>query len=297
MFLKAFCESHHHPSMFPLVLMYKHVRQPQLDARQSKKGFHFHDWNEIVFIHEGEGLFFINNRFLDFKGGDILTIPGNSIHRGSSSPDAPYIVSVILFSSSLINPSQVGDTFSFMDLFTATEHSPSYLLRLQSEHKQEIEAHLASMQHELVSLQPGHRLSVLNALHHIMLLLLRIRKMESGLTPAKESKNNIWMKEILKYMDEHLHENLSLSLLAKQALISPAHFSRVFSQLTGFSIPEYLNIKRILKAKELLAETDQPVSYIADQCGFNSISHFHKIFKSHVHMTPANFREHRGQSG
>jgi AraC-like DNA-binding protein len=67
----------------------------------------------------------------------------------------------------------------------------------------------------------------------------------------------------------------------------------VFKKLTGFHLPEYINVKRVLKAKDLLLMTEHTISFIAGQCGFESVPHFHRIFKACVGLTPGAFRSSR----
>lgn len=292
--MKAIREKHETPSMFPLILMYKKLRKPLYGSKN--KPFHFHDWNEITFIHSGQGSFFVNDHFFEFQSGDTLVIPGNSIHRGIAQPNSNYFASVILFSSSLINSTNVGDSYSYLDLFHLSTQTNNYQIRLDSKLKGEMEDILEKMNLELNTTQSGYRLSVLNLLHQIVLNLLRAQNDADFTLMQKQSKSKkcLWMMEMIKYIDDHLDEKLSLNLLAEQALVSPAHFSRVFKKMTGFNLPEYLNVKRILYAKEKLLKTNSTIAYIAHECGFDSISHFHRVFKIHVGMTPGAYREHGG---
>jgi AraC-like DNA-binding protein len=69
----------------------------------------------------------------------------------------------------------------------------------------------------------------------------------------------------------------------------------VFKKLTGFQVTEYLLTKRILQAKGLLEQGDGSISSIAEKCGFRSLSHFHRMFKRHIGLTPGQFRERMGE--
>jgi transcriptional regulator GlxA family with amidase domain len=99
------------------------------------------------------------------------------------------------------------------------------------------------------------------------------------------------MKDILIYINEHMDEPLTLTILAQKALVSPAHFSRVFKETTGIGLVVYLNTKRIIKAKELLLETNHTIAHIAEMCGFESMPQFYRTFKKYIEMTPATFRK------
>jgi AraC-like DNA-binding protein len=102
------------------------------------------------------------------------------------------------------------------------------------------------------------------------------------------------MQPILQYIDlHHTEPGLSLSDLAARVAVSSAHFSRVFKQLTGMNVTDYVNAKRIVTAKELLATTPGGIERIAERCGFESLPHFHRLFKKLAGTTPGAYR--RGQ--
>ncbi|MNZ85768.1 HTH-type transcriptional activator Btr [compost metagenome] len=98
------------------------------------------------------------------------------------------------------------------------------------------------------------------------------------------------MTSTLHYIDEHPDKPLGLSELARLASLTPAHFSRVFKKLTGLNVTDYVNAKRIMRAKELLLESDDNIAEIAERCGFESLPHFHRMFKKLTGMTPAHYK-------
>ena len=79
--------------------------------------------------------------------------------------------------------------------------------------------------------------------------------------------------------------------LAKNANMSPFHFSRVFTAQTGFTPHQYLIATRINSAKFLLKLPDVPVKEIAFGSGFNSESSFCSTFRKWENMTPSEYRE------
>ena len=63
--------------------------------------------------------------------------------------------------------------------------------------------------------------------------------------------------------------------------------------MTGHTPVEYLNVYRISKAAKLLLNTDEPVTQIALDCGYNDLSYFIKQFGKHKGMSPGKFRKER----
>ncbi|MBR8646291.1 AraC family transcriptional regulator [[Brevibacterium] frigoritolerans] len=82
----------------------------------------------------------------------------------------------------------------------------------------------------------GSRHACLLTVHQIILDLYRIRINGKQELSEGKSYSSEWMKDILIYMNEHMDEPLTLTILAQKALVSPAHFSRVFGETTGIGV-------------------------------------------------------------
>ncbi|KHL91993.1 hypothetical protein QW71_31585 [Paenibacillus sp. IHB B 3415] len=92
------------------------------------------------------------------------------------------------------------------------------------------------------------------------------------------------------YIFDHLYDDLSLSVLAKAAKISPAHLSRQFRKEVGVSLTEYVQRQQIGEAKQLLLFTDSPISDISSRLRFHDQSYFTKVFKKYTGVTPKQFQ-------
>lgn len=96
---------------------------------------------------------------------------------------------------------------------------------------------------------------------------------------------------IKEYITMHIDEEVSREGIAKAVFLTPDYLSRMFKRRTGMGLNEYIVNRRIDLAKQLLAQTDLSVGSIAVQLGYNSFSHFTKVFKQHVGVTPAKYRQ------
>lgn len=111
---------------------------------------------------------------------------------------------------------------------------------------------------------------------------------------AEQSKENKHTEKISagqRYIGEHFNEvNLSAGSVAEYLGYSTNYFSRLFKSITGFFINDYIRQIRILKAQELLSETDLTINSIAEATGFGSVNYFYSIFKKETGLTPAAYR-------
>lgn len=88
----------------------------------------------------------------------------------------------------------------------------------------------------------------------------------------------------------HLAEPLSLARVAGTVGLSADHFSRVFKRTTGVGFGFYVNACRIAHARGLLARESQRVIEVAYACGFESVSHFNRVFRQEVGTSPTEYR-------
>ena len=97
--------------------------------------------------------------------------------------------------------------------------------------------------------------------------------------------------KIFEFIDNNYTEDISLETVADIAGFSKFHFSRLFKQFTDTSFYDYLNLRRIKAAENLLLDPSLPITEIALQSGFSSISTFNRVFKAFKKCTPSEFKE------
>ncbi|SKB75131.1 AraC-type DNA-binding protein [Salegentibacter holothuriorum] len=103
--------------------------------------------------------------------------------------------------------------------------------------------------------------------------------------------DNNRMAFIVKYMREHLTENIQVDKLANKACMSTSNFYRSFKNTLGESPIDYLNGERIKFAKKLIQRTNNKFADIAYKSGFNNTSYFNRQFKRFEKVTPNQYRK------
>lgn len=119
-----------------------------------------------------------------------------------------------------------------------------------------------------------------------------------SLRQAQQAAANPVIQRALSYVAQHFCDpNLSLLSVAKHVGMSSAYFSTVFSQTTGKPFISYLTGLRIEKAKQLLRDTDQKLSAIAMEIGYNEPNYFSHVFRKSEGITPKEYRARFGGPG
>jgi YesN/AraC family two-component response regulator len=98
------------------------------------------------------------------------------------------------------------------------------------------------------------------------------------------------IQQAVRFINDNYRTDIRLDAAAREAGMSPAHFSRIFKKVMGLSYQDYLNSRRITKAKYLLRTSAQSVTEIAVSLGFADPTGFGRIFKKLTGHTPSAFR-------
>lgn len=123
----------------------------------------------------------------------------------------------------------------------------------------------------------------------ILLLLLQSEQSEA-IKHIFHQLFNPHLRSFRAVVEAHVYSGLSLKQLAHLTHMSLSSFKRNFEKEYQTTPANYFWHKRLLKAKYLLKSTDLPISEIAFDCGFKTVSHFSKRFKEHYGDTPTSFR-------
>ena len=98
------------------------------------------------------------------------------------------------------------------------------------------------------------------------------------------------LRQVIAYINEQLDKNISLAELADLVQMSPHYFASLFKQSTGLTPHQYLTRCRFDRAKQLLAQSNLTIVEVCQQVGYQSQSHFTKVFRQQVGITPKVYR-------
>lgn len=274
---------------------FKHISYPFENSFQIEKfdqtkmcdhdGLHFHDSYEIVFVKNGKGRIIIEGNEVNYSNG-ILVFLGPCIpHFGFSNNDLEDNYEIVIhFESEFIEKGL--ELFSeFRGLLPLLDKSKQFLI-LNNNLKEE----LTSQFDEILSLEPMMQLvSVLKLLYNMSNSTPQSTLLKQGL--SEHYSQNKRVNEIVEFINENYQHQVSTKEIAAKVGLSTNSFCRMFKSLTQKSFISYLNEYRINRAMKLLEKTDDDISEISFQCGFENPSYFSKIFSRLKGLTPAEFRK------
>lgn len=122
-------------------------------------------------------------------------------------------------------------------------------------------------------------------------LIIRLNR-ETAALPDLRGKVNPAVSAVLKYINEHYAEDITLEMLCSAAGgLSEQYLCRLFKQATGMRPVEYILKKRIGIARSYLEKTDMPISEVAERTGFHNTSYFYRNFKKFTGTSPLTCRQ------
>lgn len=102
-------------------------------------------------------------------------------------------------------------------------------------------------------------------------------------------KCNYIVDDVKVFIQQNVGENITIKGICEALELSEAHFTRVFKNKTKMTPYSYVQSEKIKKAKELL-KGNHEISEVALMLGFSDQSHFHRIFKKYVFITPNEYK-------
>lgn len=228
---------------------------------------HFHDAFEILYVIDGMRQVFAGRETYRLGKGDLLFIPPAMLHKSLGISADSEIYSLYL-----------PDIGEFRNL-------PMECMKVSwnSEPGELIGRLLVEIAKEFRNKSPGYELMITARSSEIGGHLIRSREKSAD-------RGETRISAIAFYIGNHPQEDLSLEKLSRRFFMSESYLSRAFHRETGFTLTEYINHIRVLKARKLLKETGEKIGTISVQCGFGSITHFGRVFKDLTGMAPRVWR-------
>ncbi|WP_076999931.1 AraC family transcriptional regulator [Variovorax sp. KK3] len=250
--------------------------------------WHYHDDYEIHLVVATSGKMFVGDYIGTFEPGNLVMTGPKLPHNWISTNAPPEGVALrdhcIVFDRSPIERasaliSELGEVLPLLDrcaqgieFFGMSECAAEYFARIRASKD------LARLSVFL------DFLSVLGQWKEFRLLS------NPWVDTADDPASMTQIDSIVGYMNEHYSDALTMPRVAKHFDISRSHFSRIFHRRTGNTFSSFLTQLRISRACQLLVKSQDPVSAICYDVGFNNVANFNRRFRDVKGMTPTAFR-------
>lgn len=263
-----------------LSVFYSTVNQGKREYRE-----HHHTECELSTIISGSGIYSVGKKEYSFSGGDVFLFGGDEVHCLTDISDN-FLLLNIQFKPQLLWSD--SDAFSVLRIFFARNSRFENKLA-HNIYTEEIHNKIILLNKELSDKRDGYALMAKYILYSCLLTIVReydYIDLSEEYTYLKSTIKS--MRVALDYIDSNLFDAaLSLNDIAACASMSPTYFSGTFKKMNSVSPWEYITIKRVEKAVELLKTTDLTKLDIAQRCGFSSSSNFYKAFSKVTGKTPS----------
>ncbi|MFC5468713.1 helix-turn-helix domain-containing protein [Cohnella suwonensis] len=253
-------------------------------------GNHFHPFYEIYYLLSGSRTYFIKDTAFQVEPGDLVFIDKNVIHRTLQS-GPPEHERIVVHIDDRFVAERLRDHADFL---LSPFGGPSPVLKPVPAIREAAGRLMERIITELSGKQTGFDLLLRQAVPELLALAARcLESSENPIVPDTASDNPTRRKisEVARYLNESFREPVRVPDLAERFFISPYYLSRLFKEVTGFALIDYVNLTRVKESQRLLRESDLSVTEIAERSGFDNFSHFGKTFKKITRATARDYRK------
>ena len=253
-----------------------------------------HDFWELVCVDRGEIDALAGDRRLTLKKGNILFHKPNEFHNvltnGKVSPSLVVIgfechsPAIKSFEDQLMS---VQDTEKELMAQIIVEARNTFSGRLDDPYQEEL----------IFNSEPltfGSAQLISHYLEQLMIHLYRryfsySLPVRSSRFLAEASSGNDTYNRIVRYMEEHLGERMTIDRICRDNLVGRSQLQKLFRDTKGCGVIEFFSMMKIDTAKQLIRDNQLNFTQIADRLGYNSIHYFSRQFKQITTMTPSEY--------
>ena len=262
------------------------------DLREMEVAWHWHEEVEIFVIEKGTARVSVNGTDYLVKQGEGFFINTGILHGVWQEGTEQCRLHSIVFHPRFVGGGMDSILWQkYLEPLLTDASRPCALFSNASAWEAAASQAIESAWQLCVLEEEGFEFQVRELLSRIVLLLFQNRPLSAKRPSERALRDSERTKAMLQFIREHYGEELTLTQIAESANISASECLRCFRSVIGRSPIQYVRQVRIQKAAELLLGTDQKISDIGAQCGFQGMSYFSKAFRELKGCTPSEFRE------
>jgi len=237
---------------------------------------HTHNMCEVYVFLNGRASFRIEGSEYRLERGDLLVMRPAEAHCIQVQADHPYERLSMHFEPLLFD--RIDPEHRLLRVFMDREAGRFNRFSAAEFPDQNYRVMLT----QLMQPENCQRLNIVAVLLPLLNQLYQLYLQRDELAPATEST---LLFQVIRHINEHLSDTLSLDALCEQFYISKPQLCRSFKHTTGASVGEYITAKRLLKAQSML-RAGSPPTQVCTACGFNDYSAFYRAYRKHFGVSP-----------
>jgi AraC-like DNA-binding protein len=250
---------------------------------------HRHHHVELTWIEDSAGLRIVGDSVQPFAPGDLVLLGPNLPHAWISARHKGrrrHVATVLQFAPEVLDATHLPELASTRALLESASRG------LQVE-----EPARSAVTEALTRMRNSTGLSGLATLIEVLALLVQHRSdlvplasKVMGAANSSKPEQDRRIARVIDWVHRHYARALTVEAAARLVHISPAAFSRFFSREVGKTFTQYINDVRCSEACIRLRSSDKPVALIAQECGFDTMSHFNRQFRARTGASPLAYR-------
>lgn len=253
-----------------------------------------HDFWELVYVDKGQVYEGAETATYELSQGQMIFRKPNEYHNLLANGTVAPNVVVLSFVSNSPAMAPFGNKVMY-----ATQHQRKLLSQIIHEARQAFSCPLGDpsvMQLTCDEAAPfGSQQMVGLLLEQLLIDIVRgaepLTERPRVASSVKQRADNEMTERVIRYMEEHLCENLSFATVCVFSAQSATNLKTVFKSVTGMGVMEYYRYLKIERAKQLLREGYGNITQIADRLGYTSVHYFSRHFKQATGMTPREYTQ------
>ncbi len=241
--------------------------------------YHWHDEYEFIYATDGKCECIINGRRIEINKGEAILINSGELHTVNTIEDGQFFA--IVFHPYLIFGTELNE-FLFKKI--------SYKRFYKNSDCKDVPIITLLMQIHSTFYDRYYGFELTLKAHLIQIFSMIYSNKLYTINEKSDSVTSDEFSHIVEYIHNYYSEKISLDQVSEHANFSKSYLIRLFKKNTGKTFSAYLNSYRIYKAVEMLDTTSKNILEISENCGFENVAYFIKIFKKITGTTPYKYR-------
>lgn len=251
------------------------------DRADIRTDYHYHEFHKLLFLVSGSGGYFIDGHRYLLKAGDLVLVGSQRVHRPEFEAGTVYERIILYISPELL----FRESVKSCDLSELFSGQYGYVLRPDEKNRKNLFRCINDLELELSTERYGSAILGNSILLKLMVEIGRSFQRQEVQKPNPLLPKSRQILDIVHYLDAHLTEDVRIDDLSQRFYLSRYHMMRRFREETGTTIHAYLSERRLLLAREMIAQGTAATD-ACFQCGFGSYAAFGRAYAKLFGVTP-----------